>query len=175
MKWKFLLPLTYFAFSQICFATLPLGSKPQEIVLDGDSGGKVNKGGAWKSSDLVGKVHVLFYVDPNQKDLNKEASEAIKKEGFASEKMTSVAIINMEASRIPNFLLSYKIKKSQEEYPRTIYVEDKTRLLVQKWGLQDKSSDIVVFDKEGKVVFSVDGKLDSDQIVKLISIIKANI
>lgn len=74
-------------------AELPLGEVPPLIELSGDKGGRVN-GESWSSSELQGKVFSLFYVDPDEADLNNDASEAIKAEDFDKQKYGSVAVIN---------------------------------------------------------------------------------
>ncbi len=51
-------------------AELPLGKIPPKILLEGDLGGRLD-GTAWNSEELIsGKVMVLFYVDPDEADLN---------------------------------------------------------------------------------------------------------
>jgi predicted transcriptional regulator len=79
------------------FGPLPVGEKPSQVVLEGDQGDRVN-GGSWSSDELVGAVHVLFYVDPDESDLNNAASDALKAEHFDKVQYRSVAIINMDAT-----------------------------------------------------------------------------
>jgi len=55
---------------------------------------------------VAGKVYVLFYVDPDEKDTNNEASDALDREKFPSEKFQTVGIINMAATWLPNFAIS---------------------------------------------------------------------
>jgi hypothetical protein len=114
-------------------------------------------------------------VDPDEKDTNNDASEAIDKEKFQAEKFQAVAIINMAATFMPNFLISSSLKEKQEKYPRTLYLRDYKKVIVQEWKLADDSSDILAFDKSGKVVFRKDGKLTAEEIQKLIKVIKDNL
>jgi len=151
-----------------------MGQIPPKVELKGDLGGRLD-GKPWSSDELKGKVHVLFYVDPDEKDTNEEASEALKKEKFPAEKYQSVAIINMAASFMPNFLISSSLKEKQEKYPTTLYLRDYKKVLVQEWKLADDSSDVLAFDKSGKVIFRKDGKLTPDEIQKLIKAIKDNL
>lgn len=158
----------------LSMATLTLNKVPPEIKLEAKNktGGLV-KGGDWSSKDLVGKVSVLFYVARNAESLNDPASDALKKEEFPSEKFQSFAVVNMAASPgIPNFIISSILKGKQEKHPRTVFVEDKKSVLVTEWNLADKNSDVVAFDKEGKVIFSVDGKLTDEQITELVAAVK---
>lgn len=165
-----LLILTCFL-SQSAWAGPVTGEVPELIVLDGKLGGRVD-GTSWSSEEMKGKVHVLFYVDPDEKDLNNDASEALKKEKFPRDRYQSVGIINMAATWLPNFVISSLLEEKQKKYPDTIYVRDYKKVIVKKWGISDDNSDILAFDKKGKLIFWKDGKLDADDITKLIKAIR---
>ena len=62
------------------FGPLPVGEKPSQVVLEGEQGYRVN-GGSWSSDELVGAVHVLFYVDPDESDLNNVDRLGLHREG----------------------------------------------------------------------------------------------
>ncbi len=155
-------------------AELPLGEVPPVIELSGDKGGRIN-GESWSSSELQGKVFVLFYADPDEADLNNDASEAIKAEDFDKQKYGSVAVINMAATWMPNFAIQMKLESKQKDYPTTTYVKDMEKILVEQWGLADDSNDVLIFDCEGKVVFSVDGQLNPSQIEEMLQTIRKNL
>ena len=46
---------------------------------------------------------------------------------------------------------------------------------MKKWALADDNSDILVFDKSGKLIYKKFGKLSKSEIEKVISLIKNNI
>ncbi len=156
------------------FAELPLGEKPPVIDLKGKIGERVD-GTPWSSNELVGKVWVVFYADPDESDLNDPAADAIKAKDFPEEKQSSVAIVNYAATWKPNFAISLILKRKQKKFPNTIYVKDYKKYVVKKWNLKDDSNDIVVFDKEGKVLFSKDGKLSKEDIKVLLKTIEDNL
>ena len=138
-------------------------------------GGRLD-GTAWRSDELKGKVHVLFYVDPDEKDTNNDASEALDREKFPAEKFQSVAIINMAATWMPNFAISMSIEDKQKRYPRTIYVRDYKKGASGCMENHDEGSgNILAFDKQGKLIFRKDGKLNPEDIQKLIKAIKDNL
>jgi hypothetical protein len=153
---------------------IEIGQVPPKVELQEKLGGRLD-GKAWSSDELKGKVHVLFYVDPDEKDTNNDASEALDKEKFPAEKFQSVAIINMAATWMPNFAISMSIEEKQKRYPRTIYVRDYKKVLVDAWKIADDSSDVLAFDKQGKLIFRKDGKLNPEDIQKLIKAIKDNL
>ena len=144
---------------------------PPKVELKEKLGGRLD-GTAWSSEELEGKVYVLFYVDPDEKDTNNEASDALDREKFPSDKFQSVGIINMAATWLPNFAISSGLKDKQKRYPRTIYVRDYKKVLVNAWKIADDSSNVLVFDKTGRLIFRKDGKLTSEEIQALIKVIR---
>lgn len=155
-------------------SALELGSQALHVTLQGDDGGMLD-GSAWDSSMLKNKVHVLFYVDPDEKDTNSALTQALKEKKFDRSRYASVAIINMAATWLPNFAIASTLKEKQKEFPDTIYVKDLNRVLVKEWKIADESSDVILFDKNGKVIFIKEGKADREDIDKLISLIEENI
>lgn len=151
-----------------------LGQLPPKVELQGKTGGRLD-GTPWHSDELKSRVHVLFYVDPDEKDTNNEASEALDKEKFPADKFQSVAIINMAATWMPNFAISMSVEDKQKRYPRTIYVRDYSKALVGAWKIADDSSNVLVFDRQGRMIFRKDGKLDAEDIRVMIKAIKDNL
>tara|TARA_B110000263_G_scaffold12422_1_gene10452 strand:- start:67 stop:591 length:525 start_codon:yes stop_codon:yes gene_type:complete len=156
-------------------AELPLGEIPPKILLEGDLGGRLD-GSAWNSEELIsGKVIVLFYVDPDEADLNNHVSDALKAENFPLDKYGSVAVGNMDATWMPNFAINIILKNKQEKHKSTIYIKDLKKTFVKKWGLSDDDSDIMLFGKDGKVLYSVDGKFTDKQVKEIIQAVKDNL
>jgi predicted transcriptional regulator len=160
----------------MCYATLPLGATAPVLEIHGDDGGTV-AGAAWSSKDFAtaGKVHMVVNSTVGEKDTNNETTEAIKKEDFPEDKFSTVAVINMASSWQPNFMIDRALDEKQQQYKRTLYVRDKKNAAQKGWKLADKSNNIVLFDKTGKVVFSVDGKLSKEEREKLLSTIRESI
>ncbi len=165
---KILVILTIFIISStFVFGELPIGEVPPTIVLEGDLGGSLD-GTPWKGEELVsGKVIVLFYVDPDESDLNNHVSDALKAENFPLDKYGSVGVANMAATWLPNFAINIKLKSKQEKHKSTVYVKDLEKILVKKWGLNDDDSDVMLFVKDGYFLYSVDGKF-TDTLFMLI-------
>ena len=153
--------------------SLELGNIPTKVTLAGENGAKVD-GTSWSSSMLHGKVHIVFYVDPDKKDLNNALSERLKAKKFDRKKFNSVAIINLAATWLPNVLIASSLEKKQKKFPHTIYVKDKKKVLVDQWKLADDNSDILLFDKKGKLIYKKFGKLNALEIKKVISLIEEN-
>ena len=160
--------LAIFLINQVAQA-IEIGEIPPRVELKEKLGGRLDQK-LWSSEELQGKVHVLFYVDPDEKDTNNDASEALDKEKFPSDKFQSVGIINMAATWLPNFAISAALKDKQKLYPKTIYVRDYKKVLVNAWKIADDSSNVLAFDKHGKLIFRKDGKLTVEEIQMLIKV-----
>jgi YtfJ family uncharacterized protein len=156
-----------------CMA-IEVGKVPSMVSIDGEDGGKID-GAAWSSKMLKGKVHIVFYVDPDKKDLNQNLSNALKKRHFNRKKYGSVAIINLAATWMPNALIESKLKSKQKKFPDTLYVKDKKKVLVSKWKLADDNSDILIFNKRGKLIYKKFGKLSVKEIDKVLKLIEKNL
>lgn len=168
---KWLIPfLSVFLMNQAAQA-VEIGEIPPKVELKEKLGGRLD-GKPWSSEELQGKVNVLFYVDPDERDTNNDASEALLKEKFLSDKFQSVGIMNMAATWLPNFVISSGLKEKQKRYPTTIYVRDYKKVLVNAWKIADDSSNVLAFDKDGKLIFRKDGKLTAEEIQTLIKVIR---
>ena len=155
-------------------AAVELGKVPSSVILDSENGGKTD-GSAWNSKMLKGKVHILFYVDPDERKLNEPLTQALKKRHFDRKKYASIAMINLAATWLPNAILESKLKAKQKEFPDTIYVKDKKKVLVKKWGLADDNSDILIFDKKGELIYKKFGKLSEKEITSVLALIEKNL
>ena len=162
-------------FPTMVLAELPIGEIPPKVVLKDDLGGRLD-GTQWSSEELVsGKVIVLFYVDPDESELNNHVSDALKAENYPKEKYGSIGMANMAATWLPNFAINMKLKSKQEQYKSTVYVKDLEKTLVKKWDLSDDNSDVVVFGKDGRVLYSVDGKFTDAQVKEIVKVVCDNL
>jgi len=138
-------------------------------------GGNLDKTDFDSEIGTKGRVSVLFYVSPSKKNLNNEASEAIKAENFDSKYYASMGVIDMKSSWIPNALISSSIKKKQKKYPRTIYLKDYDRNMHRILNFKPQGNDIFVFDANGKEIYRQLGKLNQEQIKTLVQTIKTEV
>lgn len=150
---------------------IEVGEVPVGVEISGQDGGNLD-GTAWHSSMLKDKVYVLFYVDPDEKDLNDAFASALKSRKLDKSKARTIAIVNLQASWLPDMLIESKLKEKQKRFPNAMYVKDKKRVLIKKWDLADDNSDILIFDKEGKLVYKKFGKMSEKDINKAIVIIE---
>lgn len=149
-----------------------VGQKPSTVVISGDDGGNVSDASLWSSDSLTGKLNLFVYVDPDLSDLNDAFTKAVKAKNFPEDKFGSVAVINMQATWKPNMILQAVLEKKQKEYPNTVYVTDKAKVLVNKWNLTDDAYNVLLFDDSGKLLFKADGQLDELKTKEFIDLVE---
>lgn len=171
---SFLCALSISFFSFNCLAAFEKGHELSQLVLEGENGGHLD-GSAWDSESMKGKISILFYVDPDEKDKNDEFSEALKERSFSREYAQFYAIINMNATWLPNFAISSSLKSKQKKYPDTVYLKDFKKVGVLKWEVADDENNVLILDTEGRVIFSKFGKLNKEEIQKALSLIENEI
>jgi uncharacterized protein len=169
---KIILSLLLFGWLTAQAELTPTGTLPH-IILKNDLGGKVD-GSNWDSATLKRKYHLLFYTDPDEKDLNDELVEALEKANFPDNTFTSVAIINMGATWLPDMAIAMMLKQKQKKYPDTIFVKDLKKTLVKQWKLKDDSVNVLYLNPQGEVIFYQDGKLSEQKIQQLLHLIRSD-
>lgn len=162
--------LSFFLLLGSCMA-IEVGTVPKAVSINGENGGRID-GSAWDSTMLKGKIHTVFYVDPDKRDVNNALADALKSKNFDRNKVNSVAIINLAATWLPNVFIESKLKEKQKKFPHTIYVKDKKKVLVKEWDLADDNSDILIFDQKGKLIYKKFGKLSNEEIKDVIALIE---
>jgi len=147
---------------------LDVGEKLTDITLSKENGGYLN-GEPWSASDMNAKANIIFYVDPDVKDLNDPFARKLQSLNAVNKEFKVFVIINMDASWIPNALIQTVLKSKQKEFPQAIYVKDNKKTLVARWHLEDDNSDIVIVDSNGKVYFLHNGEMNDTLSQKAIS------
>jgi predicted transcriptional regulator len=154
---------------------IDVGEVVKNVIISGDDGGNAKDNSAWSSSSIKDKVYVMFYVDPDEKDTNSHFSDALKAKHYDRANYGSIAIVNLAATWKPNFIIEKLLKSKQEEFPDTIYVKDKNKVLVKEWGVADDASDILIFSKTGKLLFYKVGAMSKEDMQKAFKIIEDNL
>ncbi len=158
----------------VSLSAVELGKRAPAVTIEGENGGKLD-GSSWHSNMLQGKIYTVFYVDPDERDLNNPLADALKARKFDRKKVNSVAIINLAATWIPNAILESLLKKKQKKFPDTLYVKDKKKVLVDKWSLEDDNSDILIFDQKGKLIYKKFGKVTDEEVSSVIKLIEKHL
>ncbi len=154
---------------------ITVGEVPKHTTIEGKNGGLVKDSSIWNSNTLKDKVLVMFYVDPDEKDVNDEFSKALKAKKYDRTNYGSLAIINMAATWKPNFAIASALESKQEEFPDTLYVKDLKSVLVNEWALEDDASNILIFSKSGELLFYKSGMMSKEDTNKAFKLIEDNL
>ena len=155
-------------------AELIVGERPPEVTLQGDAGGRLDDS-LWSSAALAGRVHLLMYVDPDESGLNAHVEQALVAKKYDQASVGSVGVINMAATWKPGFAIDMMLKKKQEKFPNTVYVRDKQKVFVERWGLTDNTYHVLAFGRDGQLLFSHGGALSDEHVDQLLQRVDAEI
>jgi predicted transcriptional regulator len=150
---------------------LETGAPLPRLTLAQDEGGKAD-GTPFDSSTLLGKVTVIFYMDPDKKDLNEAFADALHAQHFDRRGYRSVAIVNMAATWMPNFAIAAALKSKQKKFPDTVYVKDLHKKGVKVWGMADDDANFAVISKEGEVLYYKAGKIPPSEFETIFKTIR---
>jgi hypothetical protein len=151
-----------------------IGETLPEITLEKDHGGN-SSNHSWHSKTLEGKVHVLLYMDPDERKEVMTFLDKLIKQNYSHEDYSTVAIVNLAATWMPNAILETMLGKKQKELQNTEFIFDKSKYLIEKWQLKDDASNILVLDKSMKVLYQNKDTLSHNEIEKILKIIKNHI
>lgn len=145
-----------------------------KVVLSQKSG-ETLEGDIFDTSILKGKTYLLVHIDPDKKDLNEKAQNALEEAKLSGPKYGSVVIINAKSTWVPDAILRTALKLNKKKYPNTIYVLDYSKTFVDQWNFKDDSSSFMIINSDGLPIFRREGLLSDKDIAEMISLIKANI
>ncbi len=162
----------------ICLAVIlqavNVGDTLPHVTLEKENGG-MSHDKPWYSNSLKGKVHVLLYMDPDKRTESQALLDALNVLEVDSQKYSTVAIVNLAATWMPDAILEGLLSKKEKELKNTSFVFDKKKYLVKKWKMKDDASNVFIVDKNLRVIYRKIGKLSSKEIEKIIALIHQNI
>ena len=126
-----------------------------ELILDKDKFSYKN----WNSAQLAGKVRVVQHIAgrSSAKEKNANLIEAIKAAGFPHDRYQTTTIVNTDDA-IPGtgMFVRNSIESNKKLFPWSQFIVDSNGLVRKAWQLDEKSSAIVVLDKNGRVQWAKD-------------------
>jgi len=162
----------------ICLAVIlqavNVGETLPHIILEKENGG-TSKDKAWYSNTLKGKVHLILYMDPDKRTESQALLDALNSIEVDKQQYATVAIVNLAATWMPDAILEGLLSKKEKELKNTSFIFDKKKYLVAKWKMADDASNILIIDKNSKVIYKNIGKIPSKEIEKIIRLIHKSI
>ena len=157
-------------------ADVTIGKTLPQVTLDHKNGGYFS-GKAWEASMLKGKITMLMYVDPDEKDKGESFKPAIEKleREVNFKHFQIVVVLNLGATWKPNMLIRKLMKDKLTTYPKRIYVFDNNSELVKKWGMKNDTYNVLLIDKKMKPLYSHSGTWKAAEIKKIDSLIRSQV
>jgi len=138
-----------------------IGKVPPKVTLSVGDSGK-----SWSSQSLRRGKHLVIYMDPDER---KNVEPLLQKiQHLKTKRFTTVAIVNLAATWMPNSVLISKLKEKQKSMKKTIYLFDKQKTLVKKWGLKDDNTIVMVLGPKGKLKLKKTGKLSGSDVREIL-------
>lgn len=133
---------------------------------------------SWNTGELVGKVRVIQAMAgrSSAKQMNQPLMDAISAAKFPEDKYQTTTIVNQDDSMWgTGSMVKSSAEDSKKDYPWSSIVVDENGVVAKAWHLKEKSSAIVVLNKQGQILFEHQGALDKQQISQVISLVKSNL
>ena len=127
-----------------------------------------------KSFESNGKVQFVQYVaaDRGAASQNKMFTDALKKKQYSSEELETTIIVHMaDTIFLAKGLVLKKMASKKAAYQSINFVIDDMGVRLERWGMKNKSSAVIVLDASGKVLFAKDGPLSETEVENAIRLI----
>ncbi|MDE1473165.1 YtfJ family protein [Xenorhabdus bovienii] len=142
-----------------------------ELLLNNDKFSYQN----WNSTELPGKVRTIQHIAgrSSAKEMNDPLIQALKQADLPKAKYQTTSIVNTDDAIFgTSVFVRNSLEDSKKEFPWSQFIVDSEGLAKKAWGLEPKSSAIIVLDKNGNVKFVKDGKLSNEDITHVLNLIK---
>lgn len=153
---------------------LQVGSTIPTVEVMPKNGGYVS-GGTFNSTDFLGQVNTVMFVDPDKSDDGKALNDAIKKAADSKiidrDKMKSFALIDLKSTWKPNFIIASILNGKQKKFPKTNFVKDDNHIIKNAWDMSEDTYTCIIIDKEGTVLFAQKAPFAQHHIDEVINLL----
>ena len=123
--------------------------------------------------DWEGKVLLINYNDPDEKDTNDHLNDAIKAKvqaGILKESaFKGIGIADCKASWKPDSLIRAFGAAAAEKY-KTVILFDYNASLREAWGLTDNSANVILLDTDRVCRAVIRGRVPDDQVARFVQL-----
>ena len=147
-----------------------IGNTLPQVTLEKENGGASNDK-PWNSISLEGKVHLILYMDPDERKEMQALLDALNALDVDTKAYSTVAIVNLAGTWMPDYILELMLSKKEKELKNTSFVFDRKKYLVEKWQMKDDASNILIIDKSSKILYQKIGKMSPTEIEYVIKTI----
>ena len=161
------LVVSLWAVSGAAAGDLQVGDKASEWSLaDADNN-------LYTMQNWAGKVLLINYNDPDEKDMNAHFNDAVKAEAknglLKNATFKGIGIADCKASWKPDSLIRSFGASAAKKY-KTVILFDYDASLRNAWGLKKDSANAILLDKNGVCRAIVRGRVPDDQVAPLVQL-----
>ncbi len=124
--------------------------------------------------DFGSKVVAVFYVDPDDSDLNEPLRDALKVADFPKAVFRAVGVVNLAESWKPNSLIRTMIRQKEKKY-NSIVLTDPNRILRDAWSLGNCAGKdvVIIIGKDRAVKYINTGVVRGAEINRVVELVRA--
>lgn len=119
------------------------------------------------------KVVIVFYTDPDCKDVNDPMSAAIKDGGF-KDKIAGIGVVNCTDTWIPDVLIRQGALKKEKQFQGSVILLDPKHILKKSCDLGNcnNASIVIIIGRDNKVKYSRTIKSEKESIEAIPEVIE---
>jgi YtfJ family uncharacterized protein len=128
-----------------------------------------------KSFETKGKIQLVQYVAaiPGAARQNKAFNDLLIEKKFSSKYLETTVIVHFaDTMSLLKGIVVNRVAKNKAMHEKINFVIDDNGVGLQRWGMKNKSSAIIVLDANGKILFAKDGPLSVYEIESTIALIE---
>ncbi len=128
-----------------------------------------------KSFETRGKIQLVQYLAANRGAVrqNKAFNDSLIEKQFSSKQLDTTVIVHFaDTMSLLKGVVVNRMAKNKVKHETIHFVIDNNGVGLQRWGMKNKSSAIIVLDASGKVLFAKDGPLSEYEIESTIALIE---
>ncbi|WP_456392286.1 YtfJ family protein [Nitratifractor sp.] len=144
------------------------------VSLSGSAGSAAD-GSPWSSRALRGKVHLILYMDPSLRKKAMPFLKALDARRFDARAYSTVAIVNLADTWMPDAILESLLAKKSRELHATEFIFDRKKSLLKPWHLADHACNLILIDRKGRILYRRRGIPDPAQSERIFRLIRQSI
>lgn len=128
-----------------------------------------------KSFETGGKVQIVQYIAavPGVRRQNKAFNDQLIEKKFSSKHLETTVIVHFaDTISLLQGVVVNRVAKNKVKHETINFVIDDNGVGLQRWGMKNRSSAIIVLDASGKILFAKDGPLSENEIESTIALIE---
>ena len=163
-------------------ATITVGARLPPLIIE-DRGELIVKDSnihyqAWNSSSLTGKVHMIQHLAArlSARKINTAFTDRVTAAHFPSDKYLTTSILNIDDAFWGTTAFVYgELESNKKQHSYASIIADSRGKAQKTWQLKEKSSAIILLDKNGQVLFFKEGALTAQEIESTLELIKTHL